>query len=120
MGQQIITISKNPCFVLTWVQQVGILVSQSLVGQEVVSISVEGKERHHVVAVVVANGSIGLWVASSGRLVGPEPAFVDTAKKKKRKILNMNAKYCLYDYMHFLLPVSHPKKSFSIALKRFQ
>lgn len=103
---------KKPCFVLTWVQQVGILVSQSLVGQEVVSISVEGKERHHVVAVVVANGSIGLWVASSGRLVGPEPAFVDTAKKKKRKqkILNMNVKYCLYDFIHFFLPVSHPNK----------
>lgn len=76
------TITEKPGLVLTRVQQVGILVSQSLVSQEVVPIFVEGKERHHVVAIIVANRSIGLWVARSGRLVGPEPAFVDTAKNK--------------------------------------
>lgn len=69
--------------VLTWVQQVGILISQSLVGEEVVSVSVEGEEWHHVVAVVVANGSVGLWVAGARRLVGPEPALVDTEGKER-------------------------------------
>lgn len=63
----------------TRIQQVGIVISQSLVGQEVVAVSVERHEGHHVVTIVVANRGIGTWVAAPGRLVSPEPALIDAA-----------------------------------------
>lgn len=91
---------------LTGVQQVGVLVSQNLVGQEVVSVSVEGEERHHVVAIVVANGSVGSWVAGSWRLVGPEPALVDTEKNSKT---SKTTEYeCIFYFSH--LTAIHPQK----------
>lgn len=65
--------------VLTRIQQVGIFITKSLVGQEVVAVSVERHEWHHVVSVVVADGGIGTWVAALGRLVSPEPALIDAA-----------------------------------------
>lgn len=67
------------CSVLTWVQQVGVLKPQSLVGQEVVPVPVERQEGHHVVAVVVADGGVGTRVTGAQRLVGPEPALIDAA-----------------------------------------
>lgn len=69
--------------VLTRVQQVGILKSQNLVGKEVVSVSVERQEGHHVVTIIVANGGIGTWVVGPERLVGPEPALEDAGEEKE-------------------------------------
>jgi len=69
--------------VLTRVQQVGVLEAQGLVGQEVVSVPEEGQEGHHVVPVVVANGSVGSWVSGPGGLVGSEPALKDTGGEKE-------------------------------------
>lgn len=90
---------EKSCSVLTRVQQVGILISQSLVGEEVVSVSVEGEEWHHVVAVVVANGSVGLWVAGARRLVGPEPALVDTEGKERNiKLIEYECKLLIVIY----------------------
>lgn len=81
------------CSVLTRVQQVCILISQNLVGQEIVSISIERQEGHHVETIIVANGGIGTWVAGPGRLVGSEPALEDAAEgmesedKKRKKVI---------------------------------
>lgn len=69
--------------VLTRVQQVGILKSHSLAGQEVVSVSVERQEGHHVVTVIVANGGVGTWVVGPERLVGSEPALEDAGEEKE-------------------------------------
>ena len=68
--------------VLTRVQQVGVLKSQNLVSKEVVSVSVERQEGHHVVTVIVADGGIGSWVVGAERLVGPEPALEDAGEEK--------------------------------------
>lgn len=64
--------------VLTRVQQVGIFISKNFIGQEVVSVSIERHEWHHVVTIIVANRGIGTGVAGPGRLVGPKPALKDT------------------------------------------
>lgn len=69
------------CHELTGVQQVGVLVSQSFVGQEVVTISIERKKGHHVVAVIVAYGGIGTWVDGPRRLMSSEPALKDTRRE---------------------------------------
>lgn len=71
--------------VLTRIQQVSVFITKSLVGQEVVAISVERHEWHHVVSVVVANGGVGTWVAAPGRLVSPEPALIDAAYVTKKR-----------------------------------
>lgn len=71
--------------VLTRIQQVSIFITKSLVGQEVVAVSVERHEWHHVVSVVVANGGVGTWVAAPGRLVSPEPALIDAAYVTKKR-----------------------------------
>lgn len=75
------------CFILTRVQQVRILIAQGLVGQEIVSVSIERQERHHVVTIIVANGGIGTWVAGPGRLVGSEPAFKDAGKGTENEVI---------------------------------
>lgn len=68
---------------MTWIQQVGVFISKSLVGQEIISISVQRQEGNHVIAIVVANRGVVAWVAGSRRLVGPEPALIDANEEKK-------------------------------------
>ena len=64
---------------LTRVHQIGVFISQNLVGHEVVPVPVERQEGHHVVAVVVSDGGVGSGVEGAGGCVGPQPALKDTA-----------------------------------------
>lgn len=68
------------CSTLTGVQQIGVFVAQNFVGQEIVSVSIEGQKWHHVVTVVVADGGIGSRVGAPDRLMGPEPSLKNTVE----------------------------------------
>lgn len=45
----------------------------------------EREEGHHVVTIIVANWGIGTWIAAPERLVGSEPALIDTGEKKEQR-----------------------------------
>ena len=80
------TIILLVCVLLpTRVQQIGIFISQNLVGHKVVPVPVERQEGHHVVAVVVSDGGVGSGVVGARGCVGPQPALKDTAGKTRRR-----------------------------------
>lgn len=102
-GKHVEKYTEWTCYELTRVQEVGVLVAESFVRQEVVSISVERKERHHVVAIIVTNRGIGTWVDGPRRLMGPEPALKDAREEKQiLSILNFCTFPSLLQFFLFL------------------
>lgn len=90
-------------WIVTRIQQVGIFISKSFAGQEVVSISVERHERHHVVPIIMADGGISTWVACPGRLVSPEPALVDAELRNVSYVgINYNKVKSVFVVIHCL------------------
>jgi len=73
---------------LTSIKQMWIFISQSLAGDEEVSVGVEGQEGHHVVLAVVPDGSVRVWVLSRRWSVPPQPllvkAFIEEEDNVKR------------------------------------
>lgn len=72
---------------LTGTQQVSVVVSKVLAGDEVLSVPVQGQERHHVVLAVVPYGGVGLWVIRRRWRVPPEPLLIYAAAEVRRHAL---------------------------------
>lgn len=72
---------------LTGIQQVCIVVSKVLARNEVLSVPVQGQERHHVVFTVVPYRGIGCWVIWRRRSVPPEPLLIDAVAQVWRHAL---------------------------------